>query len=168
MPDELNRRPGRFGPIEMLLVAGATALLTATLTFLSVRLGDRAEGPSLGMSPALVIHLATVVPALPLGAYLLIRRKGDRLHRLLGRIWGGLMMITALASFWIRDISEELSFIHIFSIVTLVAIPRAVLLIRRGNVDAHGRIMTGVYIGLVVAGIFAFLPERLLGDWLWR
>ena len=37
---------------------------------------------------------------------------------------------------------------------------------QNGRIAAHRRVMTGVYIGLVSAGLFVFLPGRLLGSWL--
>jgi uncharacterized membrane protein len=106
-----------------------------------------------------------VLPALPLGAYVLLRRKGGRMHRLLGRIWAGLMVTTAISSFWLGE--NGLSFIHLFSVMTLVSVPLAIFWIRRGNVERHRRTMTNVYIGLVVAGIFSFVPGRLLATWLY-
>jgi uncharacterized membrane protein len=151
------------GWVNILIVGAATTLLTFTLTALSFGLTPQAGQPT-RMSPALLIHLATVLPALPLGAYVLLRPKGGRLHRMLGRIWAGLMVTTAISSFWLGD--EGLSFIHIFAVVTLVSIPLAVYRIRRGDVKGHRRAMTNVYIGLVVAGFFSFAPGRLLETWL--
>lgn len=154
----------RFGFRDFALIGVAIALLTATLTALS----SFEAAPPAGrepLSPALIIHLATVLPALPLGAYLLISRKGGRLHRLLGRFWAGMMVVTAISSFWLRT-NGSLSPIHIFSVITLVSIPLAVVAIRRGDVERHRRAMIATYIGLVVAGAFAFLPGRLLYTWL--
>ena len=150
-------------PGQLITIAAATALLTATLTALSF--GPAPDTHPEPLSLPLIIHLATVLPALPLGAYLLARRKGDSLHRMLGRIWAVLMIVTAISSFWLRS-NGSLSFIHIFSVITLISIPLSIMHIRRGNVARHRGSMTGVYIGLVVAGAFAFLPGRLLSSWL--
>jgi uncharacterized membrane protein len=141
----------------------AITLLTATLTALSFGLAPSTRPEP--MSPALIIHLGTVIPALPLGAYVLLSRKGGRLHRLLGRIWAGMMVVTAISSFWLRS-NGSLSPIHIFAVITLVSIPLAVLAARRGDIERHRRAMMGTYIGLVIAGAFAFLPGRLLNTWL--
>jgi uncharacterized membrane protein len=146
------------------MVGAATILLTFTLIALSFGLSPR-SGRHIAISTALTIHLATVLPALPLGAYILLRRKGDRFHRLLGRIWAGLMVTTAISSFWLQD-SGRLSFIHIFSVATLVSVPLAIFWIRRGDVERHRRSITNLYIGLVVAGLFAFMPGRMLAGWL--
>jgi uncharacterized membrane protein len=152
------------GWIDHLIAGAAIALFTLTLTALSFGFAPATDGEK-AMSLPLVIHLATVLPALPLGAYILMRPKGGGTHRLLGRIWAALMMTTAISSFWLQD-SGGLSFIHIFAVVTLVSIPLSVFWIRRGDVVRHRRAMTNTYIGLVVAGLFALAPGRLLGSWL--
>lgn len=114
----------------------------------------------------LVLHLGSVIPAIPLGAYVLWRRKGDRLHRLLGRAWGLLMMTAALSSFGLRGMTGGFSWIHILSIVVIVMIPRGIIQAIRQNIGAHRRTMTATYLGLVGAGLFTFMPGRLLGTWL--
>lgn len=53
--------------------------------------------------PLVFVHLVTALAALALGAVLLLRRKGNTGHRLLGWTWVGLMGGTALASAFIRD-----------------------------------------------------------------
>jgi len=115
----------------------------------------------------LALHMATVIPALPLGAFVLVRRKGDALHKLTGRIWAGLMVATALSSFGLTGMMGHLSPIHLLSVLTLVAMPRAILAARSGRIAAHRRGMTIVYASMVVAGFFTFLPTRLLGAWLY-
>jgi uncharacterized membrane protein len=154
---------GKVSVGQIILVGGATALLTVTLMALSF--GVRSPPPDQQLNLALIIHVGAVLPALPLGGYLLLRRKGDRWHRLLGRLWAVLMMTTAVSSFWLRS-NGGLSFIHLFSVLTLVSVPLAVVWIRRGKVERHRRTMINIYIGLVVAGLFAFTPGRLLNGWL--
>jgi uncharacterized membrane protein len=148
---------------DMALIGAAVTLLTATLTALSF--GTAPSTHAEPMSPALIVHLGTVLPALPFGAYLLLRPKGGRIHRLLGRLWAGMMVVTAISSFWLGS-NGGLSFIHLFSVATLLSIPVAVIAIRRGDVRRHRGAMTGMFIGLVVAGAFAFSPGRLLHTWL--
>ncbi len=50
--------------------------------------------------------------------------------------------------------------------MTLISVPLAIFWILRGDVARHRRAMTNTYIGLVVAGLFAFAPGRLLGTML--
>ncbi|NIJ08352.1 putative membrane protein [Sphingomonas vulcanisoli] len=156
-------RPTPYRAPSKMIVGGA--ILVGSMLLIAVVRRLNSGVPIAGVSPWLAVHLATVIPALPLGAYVMIRRKGDRLHRMLGRTWVILMIVTALASFGVRS-SGHLSWIHILSLVVLVSVPRGVVMAMRGQVSKHRRVMTNVYIGLIVAGLFVFLPGRLLGSWL--
>ncbi len=152
-------RPARgLGWVNIVAAAAATTLLTFTFMALSFGLSPGAEERT-AITPALVIHIGTVLPALPLGAWVLLRRKGGRLHRLLGRVWAAMMVTTAVSSFWLGG---EFSFIHLFSVMTLISVPLGIFWIRRGNVERHQRTMTYLYVGLVVAGAFSFAPGRVL------
>ena len=89
-PDQPVRASGD-GPAMVIIVVVATTLVT--LAFMTLSFGFE-PAPEAGadvtlqrLPPALIIHLATILPALLLGAYVLIRRKGDRRHKLLGKIW---------------------------------------------------------------------------------
>lgn len=112
---------------------------------------------------AIWIHLSTVVPALPLGAWLLWRqRKGDIAHRIGGRVWALMMIVTAIDSFWIRTITGGIGPIHLFSVLVLVQVPRAIWFAKTGQIDRHLKTMRGVFFGLIAAGIFAMAPGRTL------
>ncbi len=147
--------------------AAAVAVATAgTLALWGLSLlVERPQGwrAPAGAELALYIHLFTAVPAIPLGAFVLWRKKGGRIHRLLGRIWGTLMMVTALSTFWLQSLSGGFSFIHLFAVLTLVSIPIALWNARRGNIRAHRNAMRGVYAGLISAGLLALVPGRTLG-----
>ncbi len=112
---------------------------------------------------AIIVHLTTVIPALLLGAWVLWRPKGTSVHRLTGRIWAALMLVTAIDSFWIRTLTGGISFIHWLSAVTLVSIPFAMWHARHGRIDAHLSSMRTAYISLCVAGLFAMMPGRIMG-----
>lgn len=111
---------------------------------------------------ALWVHLATVIPAVPLGAWVLWGPKGTPAHKAAGRVWALMMLVTAIDSFWLRSLTGGIGPIHIFSVLTLVSIPVSIWNARRGNIEAHRRAMVGVYVGLFVAGGFAMLPGRFL------
>lgn len=151
-------------------IAGIAAATTAvTLTFM------RIEGPALGAGEtyqtppwAIAIHLGTVLPALVLGFIILTRRKGGAVHRRLGFIWMGMMMSTAIASFWIREESGAFGGIHLFSIGTLIAVPMAIWRARVRDIRGHQQIMVSLYVGLIVAGAFALEPSRVGGQFIWR
>lgn len=114
----------------------------------------------------LILHLGTVIPAVPLGAYVLLRPKGDARHKRLGRIWAGLMLATALSSFGLTGLTGSYSPIHLLSILVLVTLPRAIWDVRRGRLAGHRRTMSILYASLLVAGFFTLLPGRLFGIWL--
>lgn len=116
-------------------------------------------------SPAIQIHVTTIAVAVIATLLILTSRKGTNLHRTLGWIWVSCMMTTAIVTFWIgqSDAPLGLSPIHLFSVLTLISVPRSILAIRRGNVAAHRSAMIGVVIGgLGLAGFLAFLPGRLM------
>ncbi|TWB18057.1 putative membrane protein [Rhizobium sp. ERR 1071] len=114
---------------------------------------------------AIQIHVAAVVPAALLGAYLFVRPKGTPRHRLLGKIWLVLMVVTALSSFFIHQINMFYGFspIHLLSIFVLFGCWGAIANARKHNIDAHKRIVRGLYFGGIVgAGAFTFLPGRII------
>ena len=110
-----------------------------------------------------VVHGALALTSLVSGTVVMIIKKGTPRHMLLGRIFAGAMMATAITSFGIET-SGHLSWIHILSIVTLINIPAAIIMRRRGNIRGHAIAMVSGYIGLLIAGGFAAVPPRLLGQ----
>jgi uncharacterized membrane protein len=123
--------------------------------------------PLLDASIVIRIHAFAALAALVLGAVQLAAGKGNRRHRLFGWIWVTLMLVVALSSFWIHGSKGDggWSPIHILAIVTLVALPSAVLHARRHRVAAHRGAMIWLYVGaLVIAGAFTLLPGRIMHD----
>lgn len=119
-----------------------------------------------------LLHLATVLPAFVIGTTLLIKKKGDKNHRILGRIYIALMALTAVITLFMPaalgpTLANHFGFIHLFSILVLVLLPRAYIAARKHNIELHKRVMIGIYIGgIITAGSFAFMPGRLLHQWL--
>jgi uncharacterized membrane protein len=113
-------------------------------------------------------HIGTIVTALTLTPVMLLRRRGDRLHRRMGWIWATAMAVTAAASFGIRGLNQgSLSVIHILSAWTLVQVPVIVWAARTHNVARHRGAVRGMVTGaLIIAGIFTFPFNRLVGHWL--
>ena len=103
--------------------------------------------------------------ALPLAFSQLILPKGVTRHRVVGWLWCGLMTLTALVSLAIHGVNPGgLSPIHLFSILTLVLVPVIIHQARTGHIAGHQRSVLGLIIGaLVIAGLFTFLPDRILG-----
>jgi len=119
-------------------------------------------------SLAVMIHLATVLPAVPLGAWLMLARKGTPRHKQWGRVWVALMVVTAISALFIRQINGgQFSFIHLFVPLTFHSAWKAIATARRGDIAGHKRALIGFYLGaLTIPGLFAFLPNRLMGTWL--
>ena len=120
-----------------------------------------------GFTPVILMHTIAALAALTLGAIVFMRRKGTSSHRLLGRMWVALMLATAISSFWIQS-HGNYSWIHGLSAFTIAGLGGAVYFAITGNIARHQRIMKGLFAGgLVVAGAFTLLPQRLLGRMLW-
>lgn len=155
--------PTRLQPV---LVWAAVALCAAIALAVARQAASGGFALPTDRSIWLALHLGAVVPALPLGTVVLFGRKGTARHKRLGRIWAVLMLVGALSSFGLHSLMGHLSPIHTLSALTIVAIPYGVRSAMRGDVARHQRTMTRVYIGLISAGLFAFVPGRLFGVWL--
>lgn len=115
---------------------------------------------------AIIIHVITVLPCVPLGAYLLLAPKGTPRHKMLGKVWLALMVTTAIAITFVRG-GTDFSWIHIFVPYTLVGSWKVIATARRGDIVAHKSHLVGMYLGaLVIPGLFSFLPTRIMGLWL--
>ena len=171
MPSYSKRPPTSsldISPLQRLLVG------TVATTFTLAALYAIARGV-LGLAPehanarhlAIVFHVATVLPAIPLGGYLLLAPKGSRSHKMLGKIWVILMVTTALSAIFIQT-GGSFSFIHIFVPMTLIASYKLVAKARRGDMKGHKKEILSLYLGaLTIPGIVAFaLPGRLMNVWL--
>ena len=161
----------------LIITAIITVAITALMTVLSANGGgfaSSAPGTAQGrlsntLTPAILFHLFTAAPAALLGPVVLVRKKGDATHKALGRIWAALMLVTAISSAFIRTpgagiAGSGFSFIHIFTIWTLINLPLAIWAARTQRIRMHRGMMTGLYVGLLIAGGFTFIPGRLLGQ----
>ena len=74
------------------------------------------------------------------------------------------MGLTAISSFFITGLNgSHFSWIHGISAWTIIALPMAVAAARRRNIRKHAKGMTNAFVGgLLVAGLFTFLPGRML------
>ncbi len=119
--------------------------------------------PLLDAAPAVQLHATAALSALLLGALVLFSRKGTPPHRTLGRVWAGLMLVTAGSALFINEIRliGPFSPIHLFSIVTFAGIAEGIRQIRRGDVRRHRAMMQGLYFfALILTGAFTLLPGR--------
>ena len=113
--------------------------------------------PLINAPTAVHVHVATVVPAIALGVWLiLLSRKGALAHRMIGAVYLVLMTVTCGAALLIHSTNPSgpfsFSFIHLFVPLTLFGIVRA-----------HRSAMLGVFVGgILIAGAFAFTPGRII------
>lgn len=78
------------------------------------------------------------------------------------------MVVTAISALFIRQINGgQFSPIHVFVPIALHGAWKAISTARRGDIAGHKRALIGFYLGaLTIPGLFAFLPNRLMGTWL--
>ncbi len=162
------RSPQDVSPIlrGVMIAGGGTLGLLSLLALVRAATGLAPAAPS-AHEVAVAVHLMSVLPAVPLGLYILLTRKGGARHRLLGRIWMGLMVSTALSALFIRQINQGgFSWIHVFVPVTLVSAWAAIASARAGRIAQHRRRLVGMFLGaMVVPGLFAFAPGRVMAIW---
>ncbi|WP_427454645.1 DUF2306 domain-containing protein [Litorimonas sp. WD9-15] len=115
-------------------------------------------------SLAIQIHMLVAIGAFFLGAYVLMRRKGTKAHKLAGRIFGLLMIATATTAIFIRDLNDgSFSWIHIFVPITFIGMYQIISSIRKGDVKRHRRhVLTMYFAALLIPGFFAFMPGRTM------
>lgn len=149
-------------------VASSAMLLFAMCTYAVIRwmLGFAPATPWV-RDVALATHLITVIPAIPLGTYIILSRKGGARHKLLGKVWLSLMFVTAIATIFIRNVNDgQFSWIHLFTLLTFIAVPQAIVAARQGRIEAHKKHVRNFFIGaLVIAGVTAFAPGRTMWQW---
>jgi uncharacterized membrane protein len=115
--------------------------------------------PLLASPAATIFHASAATAALISGAAVIFVCKGTLLHMTLGRVWAGIMLVTAITSLRITGIIRgRFGYNHILSLATLVNIPYAIWMRRVGNIRAHSRAMAANYAGLRIAGAFALVP----------
>ena len=125
--------------------------------------------PLLHASPAIILHVVTVVPAALIGTYLIfVSRKGAPWHRALGYAYLTLMTVTAITTFWIHSLMPKGPFfgfspIHLLIPLTLFGVYGALRSARAHQINRHRAAMLSVYFGgIMIAGGLTFLPGRIM------
>jgi uncharacterized membrane protein len=117
------------------------------------------------LTPAIAVHAVAAIAALGIGATLLAMRKGSGRHRFLGRLWAVAMLAVAISAFFI---GSGFSWLHALAVTALAGLIGAIYYARSGKLRAHRRTVVGLYVGgLVIPGLFALLPQRILGELVW-
>jgi uncharacterized membrane protein len=148
---------------EQALAVGAIVLLTAALIAIGKGRDEWDQIPT-----NVWAHLLTIVVALAFTPIMLLRKRGDRLHRQLGWIWVSAMFLTALFTLDIHLINRGgFSFIHILSVWTMIQVPVIIWNAKKHRVAKHRSAVRGMVFGaLLLAGFFTFPFDRLMGNWL--
>lgn len=118
-----------------------------------------------------LLHLVTIFPAFLIGTWLLFRRKGSSLHRVLGKAYMLLVLFSVIVSLFMSarvgpSVFGHFGFIHLLSFQALFAVIVAWRAIQAKDVRRHRNAMIGLYVGgMMIAGSFALMPGRLLHAW---
>ena len=127
--------------------------------------------PLLRASPAILLHVATVVPAALIATYLIFAsKKGAPLHRALGYVYLSLMTVTAITTLWIHSLMPQKPFfgfspVHLLIPLVLIGVYGALRAARAHQVSRHRRAMLSVYFGgILIAGGLTFLPGRIMHE----
>ncbi len=115
------------------------------------------------MNLLVAAHALGASLALTLGGWQLLRRvRGDRVHRLVGRVWVVAMYWAVLSSFFITDLDPgHFSWIHGLSAFTFLTLSVGTWAAIRGRIELHRHFMRGSYLGLVGAFLGAVVvPQR--------
>lgn len=123
--------------------------------------------PILRAPAAVQLHLATVLPMVLMGTWLIFgSRKGDWPHRALGYLYVTLIVITAVDAMFVHVVAPHntlgLSPLHLAIPFDLAALAGAVWAARRGNVRLHRLLMLGLYAAVLFTGSLTILPGRVL------
>ena len=111
------------------------------------------------------LHAIMAMIAIILGGIQLSMKKGGAIHKLLGRIWVGLMLIVAITSFFIHGIRlwGAYSPIHLLSLWTIFILGVGVYYARVGNIKRHKQVMIALYFfALILTGFFTLYPGRIM------
>ena len=111
------------------------------------------------------LHAIMAIVAVILCGIQLSMKKGGSIHKLLGRIWVGLMLIVAISSFFIHEIRlwGAYSPIHLLSLWTIFSLGLGIYFVRVGNIKRHKQVMITLYFfALILTGFFTFMPGRVM------
>ncbi len=102
-----------------------------------------------------LLHALFAMAALLTGGLQVVRRKQGRGHVWLGRAWVTAMTVTALSSFFLRDLTGGFNFLHGLSLFMLVSLGLGVWRARQSRFAEHGLFMINCWGGLMTAGWMA-------------
>jgi uncharacterized membrane protein len=126
--------------------------------------------PLFEAAPQIKVHVVAVTLATFFGVIIFLNRKGSGFHKLMGWTYVLLMTATAVSAAFIRrppggDFPNIAGYtpIHLFVVLTAITLPMAIIHIKAGRVRQHAGSMIGLFVGgVIIAGILAFLPGRIM------
>lgn len=103
-------------------------------------------------------HVAAAAAALVLGLAVLARRKGDRWHVGLGRVYVVAMLAVSVPVLFVYEMTGGPGPFHVLAVVSLLTTGLGWAAVRRrgparSRVVAHGTLMVWSWIGVVTAGL---------------
>jgi len=117
-------------------------------------------------------HAFAAFAAFVLGVVQFAAPKGTMPHKTLGVVWIVLMSVITISSIFVRPalypglpLVKWFSWIHLFTIMTAFGVVAGVTMLVKGGpgLKYHARPFRGIFIGgLIIAGILAFLPGRIM------
>ena len=119
----------------------------------------------LNQTTPIPLHAIAAMVAIIVGGIQFSMKKGGMVHKILGRLWIGLMLIVSISSFFIHEIKlwGAYSPIHLLSIWTIFSLGLAIYFVRIGNVKRHKQVMIALYVfALILTGFFTLLPGRVM------
>lgn len=127
--------------------------------------------PFLDAGLVIQTHALAATLAILVGPIAIYRKRRDSLHKISGYIWVLAMGFTALSSFFIHSfaILWGLSPIHGLAVLALWSLWVGMRHIFAGRVRQHAAAMKSLYwTGLMIAGLFNFLPGRTVNRMLFN
>ena len=111
------------------------------------------------------VHAMVAMAAIIIGGLQLYLKKGTSLHKFMGRVWVGLMLIVSLTSFFIHELNlwGKYSPIHLLSIWVIICVVLGIYFARIENIKRHKIFMVYTYwLALILTGFFTFYPGRVM------
>ena len=106
------------------------------------------------MNYVIFTHSLLLIIAFIIGLYIFTKPKGTKSHKFFGRLFVILMLVSLIASFFIKT-DGTFSLIHILSALTIYWLVRAVVVSYQKKKNwrkIHAYNMTSAFIGIIIAG----------------
>jgi uncharacterized membrane protein len=103
-----------------------------------------------------VVHVAAATAALILGVVVLLRRKGNAAHVLLGRAYLAAMVVVNIPVFFLYNDTGRPGPFHVLAVVSVLTTLLGWVALRgagRRRLEAHGSLMTWSWVGVATAGL---------------